>query len=52
MFNVTCRILPSMSLKKLSNLVDSIEQDHYSRKAYFCGQNYIGTGSPGDLTII
>lgn len=25
-------------------MVDSSEQDHYSRRAYFCGQNEIGTG--------
>jgi len=30
--------------KKLSNLVDFTEQDHYFRRAYFYGQNYIGTG--------
>lgn len=29
--------------KILMNLVDSIEQNHYSRVAYFCGQNGIGT---------
>jgi len=28
--------------KKISNLVDSIEHDHYSRRAYFSAQNYIG----------
>jgi len=30
---------PILVKKKLSNLVDSIEQDDYSRRAYFCGQN-------------
>jgi len=28
--------------KKLSHSVDSIGQDHNSRKVYFCGQIYIG----------
>lgn len=41
-FNVVRRILPYSSLKKyLLNLVDSREQDHYSRRAYFSRQNYI-----------
>jgi len=26
------------------NLVDSTKQNHYSREAYFCRQNGIGTG--------
>lgn len=39
--------------KKISNLVDSTEYDHYSHRAYFCGQNYIGTGCGcGCLNII
>jgi len=29
-----------ISKKKLSNLVDSVKQDHYSRREYFCGQKY------------
>jgi len=33
---------PLLVKKKLSNLVHSTEQDHYSRRAYVWVQNYIG----------
>ncbi len=35
---------PLLVKKKLLNLVDSTVQDPYSRRAYFCVQNRIGTG--------
>jgi len=42
-FDAACRILPFIGKQELWNLVDSAEQDHYSRRAYFCMKNYIGT---------